>query len=417
MGVLSDGTIFTTASGARIARSVDNGHSWEVMDSGDALLRPKTSLDPWLWVDPLTDRVYNAPLYVVCTWAAWSDDAGATWDANPLTGCGVPAHDHQKLTTGAPAEGVTTDGYANVVYYSYNSFRQEGTVITTSLDGGRTWGLGTVVHTPSDCHAGVAGPVAVGPTGVAYSVKPRCEGVAVAVSTDSGATWGEPVLIEDSTMDQALASMTDAAVDAAGNAYLTWVGEDGRAYYAFSADDGQTWSGARAVSPPAVQASVFPVVVAGDAGRVAFGYLGTAADASKWASRSAQDADDKAAWHLYLTFLENGTAETPAFVTVQATPDEDPVQIGCIWQSGGSNPCRNLADFIDMVERDGRVYVVYSDGCDACKSASESRGSNVVVAILETGPSLRAGVMLQALLAEAEDAVEKDAAPLAAALG
>ena len=417
MGVLSDGTLFTTANGARIARSVDNGHTWETMESGDPLLRPKLSLDPWLWVDPLTDRVYNAPLYVVCTWAAWSDDAGATWDANPLAGCGLPAHDHQKLTTGVPAEGVQTDGYPNVVYYSYNAFSGEGTIVTTSLDGGESWGLGANVHPPSGCHNGIAGPVAVGPTGVAYSVKPRCEGAAVAVSADSGETWSEPFLIENSTMDQALASMTDAAVDADGNAYLTWVGEDGRVHYAFSADDGQTWSAARAVSPPAVQASVFPVIVAGDAGRVAFGYLGTADDASKWPSRSAQDASEKAAWHLYLTFLENGTADSPTLLTVQATPDDDPVQIGCVWQSGGANDCRNLADFIDMAERDGRVYVVFADGCDKCKSADASRRSDVVVAILETGPSLRAGVTLQALLAEAMDAKEEGPAPLGPALG
>lgn len=418
LGVLSDGTLFTTASGARIARSTDHGRSWEIMETGDALMRPKTNLDPWLWVDPLTDRVYNAPLYVACTWLAWSDDAGGSWEANPLAGCGVPAHDHQKVTTGVPAEGVTTDGYPNVVYYSYNSFRREGTIVTTSLDGGKTWGLGTtVVHPPSDCHGGVAGPVAVGPTGVAYSPKPMCEGISLAVSHDSGQTWSEPTVLTDAGMDQALASMTDAAVDAAGNAYATWVGKDGRVYYAVTTDEGETWSKPRAVSPPAVQASAFPVVSAGDAGRVAFGYLGTTDDASKWPSRSAQDAGDKAAWHLYLTFLENGTAEAPTFVTLQATPDDDPVQVGCIWQSGGANDCRNLADFMDMVERDGRLYLVFADGCDKCKSASDSRGDDVTVVILETGPSLRAGVALQPLPMEAEDAEEEGAGPLVALLG
>ena len=409
LGVTSDGTIFTTSGGARIARSADHGRTWDILETGDPLMRPKLNLDPWLWVDPLTDRVYNAPLYVVCTWLAWSDDGGEAWDVNPVAGCGLPAHDHQKVTTGPPAEGVETDGYPNVVYYSYNAFSQQGTIITTSFDGGRTFGLGQVVHPPSDCHGGVAGPVAVGPTGVAYSPKPTCEGISLAVSKDSAKTWGEPTVLTDAGMDQALASMTDAAVDAAGNAYATWVGKDGRVYYAATTDEGETWSKPRAVSPPAVQASVFPVVAAGDDGRVAFGYLGTTADASKWDSRSAQDASDKAAWHLYLTFTENATADAPAFVTVQATPEDDPVQYGCIWQSGGSNPCRNMADFFDMVQHEGRVYLVFSDGCLKCKGASDSRDAEVTVAIVETGPSLRQGVALQALPAEAEDAEEEGA--------
>ena len=406
LGVLSDGTIFTTSGGARITRSADHGRSWDVLESGTPVTRPKVSLDPWLWVDPLTDRVYNAPLYVVCTWATWSDDAGASWDANPLAGCGVPAHDHQKLTTGPAPEGVETDGYPNVVYYSYNSFRREGTVITASYDGGRTWGLGTVAHPPSGCHRGLAGPVAVGPTGVAYSPKPTCEGISIAVSRDGGQSWSEPTVLTGAGMDEALASMTDAAVDAAGNAYVTWVGGDGRVYYAASVDEGETWSEPRAVSPPAIQASVFPVVTAGDAGRVAFGYLGTSANASKWESRSAQDADGKAAWHLHLTFTEDATAESPSFVTVQATPEDDPVQVGCIWQSGGSDPCRNLADFFDMVEQGGRIYLVFADGCDKCTSAGQSRGAEVKVAIVERGPSLRDGVTLAPLPAEAAEEAE-----------
>jgi len=37
---------------------------------------------------------------------------------------------------------------------------------------------------------------------------------------------------------------------------------------------------------------------------------------------------------------------------------------GCIWNGGGSNPCRNLLDFNDItVDKVGRVLVGYADGC------------------------------------------------------
>jgi hypothetical protein len=80
------------------------------------------------------------------------------------------------------------------------------------------------------------------------------------------------------------------------------------------------------------------------------------------------------------------------------TAEDDPAQIGCIWQSGGSNPCRNLGDFIDLTQLDGRPYLVFPDGCDHCSTDAESRGSAVTVAILETGPSLT-GAVLKPLVA------------------
>jgi hypothetical protein len=40
------------------------------------------------------------------------------------------------------------------------------------------------------------------------------------------------------------------------------------------------------------------------------------------------------------------------------------VQRGCIWNSGGSNPCRNLLDFNDItLDKTGHVLVGFADGC------------------------------------------------------
>jgi hypothetical protein len=51
------------------------------------------------------------------------------------------------------------------------------------------------------------------------------------------------------------------------------------------------------------------------------------------------------------------------WTTVDATP-KDPVQRGCIWNAGGSNPCRNLLDFNDItIDKTGHVLVGFADGC------------------------------------------------------
>lgn len=395
LGVTSDGTIFMTAADQQLVRSMDHGETWELIETGDLLQRPKTNLDPWMWVDPWTDRVFNAPLYVACTWLTWSDDLGDSWDFNPVAGCvqGIPAHDHQKLTSGPAPEGVTIDGYDGLVYYSYNSFRREGTWIQVSRDGGQTFDLGQVVH-PASCHSGIAGPVAVGNDGVAYSPKPTCDGIEMAVTKDGGRTW-DLASVEDVGSADALAHMTDAAVDIGLNAYGTWTGEDGLPYITRTTDQGATWSKPIRVSPPDITSSVHNTIIAGEAGHVAVAYIGTRADTSKWESKDAQAADDTAVWHMFLSMTENALDETPVWTTVQVTPDDDPVQIGAIWLSGGSGEDgnRNLLDFFEMVQRDGRIYIGYADGCDKCTSVDDSKAADGVVALLEAGPSLLGGLL------------------------
>ena len=395
LGVASDGTIFMTAHDQQLVRSTDHGMTWELIETGNELMRPKTNLDPWMWLDPWTDRVFNAPLYVVCTWLTWSDDAGESWEFNPVAGCvqGIPAHDHQKLTSGPAPEGVATNAYDGIVYYSYNSFRGDGTWIQQSYDGGRTFNVGQVVH-PASCHSGIAGPVAVGNDGVAYSPKPTCDGIEMAVTKDGGATWSL-ASVEDVGSADALAHMTDAAVDLGLNAYGTWTGEDGLPYITRTTDQGETWSKAIRVSPPDITVTAHNTIIAGEAGHVAVAYLGTRADASKWDEKHAQAADDEAVWHMFLSVTQDALAESPVWTTVQVTPEDDPVQIGAIWLSGGAgeNGNRNLLDFFEMVQRDGRIYIGYADGCDKCASVDKSKRADGMVALVDAGPSLLGGLL------------------------
>lgn len=416
LGITSGGVIFTVAGAgmqtpalpspgqtplpvpgpnnrvASVARSADHGRTWEQL--WDPAMMGKIDLDPWVWVDPATDRVFHAPLYVACSHIAWSDDLGDSWMSSPLGGCGTPAHDHQKLTTGPAPEGVATQGYPSVAYYSYNSFRGEGTVITTSWDGGITWLRENTVHPQDDCAAGIAGPVDVAPDGTAYSPKPTCDGVSVAVSKDGGQTWGAPVAVAGIAAPPHGVYNPHVALDTEGNAYLVSLGADGLPWMSTSRDQGATWSAPVRVTPPGLRSAAFVAIIAGAPGRVALAAIATDSDPATWPSEDPSEARDDAVWHAYLTFTDDALAAQPTFVTQRITPLDDPVQVGCIWLRGGGEPCRNLRDFIDLQQHEGRPYLVYADGCDRCTTADESRRlGETTVAIVEGGPSLLGGTL------------------------
>ncbi len=391
IGVTSDGTMFMPAGASvaggsgRVIRSRDNGATWE--DVTDPLLGPKADLDPWVFVDTATDRVYHAPLYVACTWMSWSDNGGDSWFSNPVTGCGTPGHDHQKITAGPPAPGTTTRGYPSVIYYAYNSFRGEGTVFSRSLDGGLTFTDERVIHAQDECHGGLNGPIHAALDTTVYVPKQVCGGVDVLVSRDSGLTWTTVPIPDATAPSRFFSPMIES--DADGNAFLTWNGEDAQMYLATSTDKGASWSTPVRVSPPGVTATHMSVIAANGTGRVAIAYLATDADTSKWTTRTPHDASPDTRWHLMVSFIADALANDPVIVTHRVTPEDDPVQIGRIWQGGGTEPKRNLRDFIGMTERDGRVYVAYADGCPkGCTTSAESVGNEVTAAILNTGASL-----------------------------
>ncbi|MEA3199991.1 MAG: hypothetical protein QOE90_1419 [Thermoplasmata archaeon] len=405
LGVLRDGTILVggalapegaaprpeSAGGEAVYRSRDGSHTWEDVLTKQAGTQPPADADPWLWVDERAGRVFDVPDEVVCGWLAWSDDAGASWSSNALAGCGLPGHDHQHLTTGPPAPGVTTSGYPDVVYYAYNSLRPgastptlnlsnpifgsapfEGTAVSVSLDGGRSFGLPVLAHAEDPCQSGNDGPVAVAADGTAYVAMPTCEGIDVAVSRDSGATWTTTASLDQHGSQLGLAMDPSLAVDPAGRVWLLYEGRDDLVYLASSADGGRSWSEPVVASAPGVRAAAFGLVAATGPGQVVIAYLGTPSDPAKWPSADPSDAPSDAVWTLHVASRGHDA---------QVTPDADPVQRGCIWTRGGSNPCRNLGDFMGLAVHDGRALVAYVDGCDACASADQSRRQDVMVAV------------------------------------
>ena len=81
IGVTSSGCIFFIAF-EKVMRSCDHGQSWEDVTGWMCAFQTN---DPWGWVDPVTDRIFNVQMQGLETsWICYSDDDGLTWVGNCL---------------------------------------------------------------------------------------------------------------------------------------------------------------------------------------------------------------------------------------------------------------------------------------------------------------------------------------------
>ena len=199
----------------------------------------------------------------------------------------------------------------------------------------------------------------------------------------------------------------EVGTDTDSNAYHIWIGGDEGVYMSRSTDSGDSWEqDSLRISPAQVISTTFPHIDAGDAGRIAITYLGSE-NASELGRPDIDDnpwngnphyAPANVSYYLYITYSLNALDPDPVFHTVRVSPD--PVQVGSICLNsgdcrdiGGSN--RNLLDFNDLhIDRDGRVYVAFADGCTGDCAAKndpqpeDSRSRLGSVYYLGSGPSL-----------------------------
>lgn len=390
IGITSDGSIFVS-SGSTVMRSQDGGRTWTAVQQ-HALMNS----DPMLWVDVLTDRVYHAPMFpiLLCSTLYWSDDFGDTWVDNPSAECGRGAYDHQKVATALPGPEPNPSAgvlWPTVVYACYN-----GVAVTNcgvSYDGGLTWPIdrSTEVNlVPSEspgtltgCSSGQNGHPTGAPDGTIVFARngPGCPRPFLTMSRDSGLTW-TVVPGPDTAHPQALDP--EVAFTPDGTLYMLYQDEHFFELLARSHDLGQTWEGPWNVTPPGVLSTSFQALGTGSDGRVAMAFLGTRDDGG-----SPSDVNDTARWHLFFVASPDAASADPTFTAYQATPDEDPVQVGCVFQGGGSTPCRNLLDFIDgSVHPDGTFYVAYAEGCTSAEclapdaTGDDSRDRQTAVGVL-----------------------------------
>jgi hypothetical protein len=331
----------------------------------------RVSLDPILFTDDGhfggPNRTFSSQLIAACSLMSFTDDDANTW--LPSQGCGLPAGvDHQTVGGGPYASPAPLHTYPHAIYYCSQSI--VAAICARSDDGGLTFGPGIPIYAfatvngvdrpvaPGTC-GGLHGHVRVAPDGTVYVPNEHCFDAnsvsrpGFAVSTDNGLSWVVHTVPDGKGISPG--SDPSVAAGASNTIYFGYVNVDGHAKIAVTRDRGLHWSKSIDVGTPfGVQNAEFAEVIAGDDNRAAFAFLGTQTPGD------TQAADFPGVWHLYAAFSYNGGR---TFTTVDATPS-DPVQRGCIWNKGGSNPCRNLLDFNDItVDKVGRVLIGYADGC------------------------------------------------------
>lgn len=435
------GSIFVTTFD-QVRRSTDGGGSWEIVHDFDNPFTPMQrdempTSDPMLWVDPDTGRVFVIQMSpgTTCFYLAFSDDDGESWsDDQPVSvrpghaSCNSPYVDHPKITTGPPGPAtndvqealLTAGGYPNVVYTCVNKVANVfgfvmvlGSWCMVSFDGGVNWAYETRAIEPEEppipntqtC-ATVNGHPAVHPDGTVVLPAGHLGGVAsscvkpviVSVSEDNGLSW-RPSRCPMEQCGRLTSIDPDITFTPDGTGYIVYRSDDNRTYLARSTDKFATWEGPWAITPEDHTLNVFQAVTSGDDGRLAIAFLGTRQE-QEWMGESIDSSAAAAGthWHAFMATTHDADAETPSFVVEQVTPDEDPVQVGCVWIRGGG-PCRNLLDFIDAVrDADGRAYVAITDGCvprngctmDPDSSNGQSGDRHIAVIVQDSGASLLA---------------------------
>ncbi|MEK6985143.1 MAG: hypothetical protein AABX89_02010 [Candidatus Thermoplasmatota archaeon] len=362
LGVTPDGVLFTTLF-ANVYRSRDLGATWENL--GDpAPLYPNN--DPDLAVD-IDGTVWESRLYgLVCNEASVSRDQGDSWTTYPIA-CVGPVHDRQYVIP-------TTGGEAYLYSHQLPTFQQ---LALKTTDYGATWiptgpAEGTTPH-----HLLVNGGSGWGGggfwnqnTGSVWFTFTYAAGLVsgttqagYSVTHDGGATWE---LAGAAALDGAqlgLGLVTGAADDA-GNVYLTWGEAEGDAvsiWMAASRDDGATWQPKVRVDASA-GSKVFPVLVAGEAGRVAIAYYE--------GSEAAFPDTMMGTWNVTLAYTDDALAATPTWSYGQL--NSAPIKEGPICISGTTcTGDREFADYFDAVRMpDGRVAVTYNllDSADSLRN-------------------------------------------------
>jgi hypothetical protein len=340
-------------------------------DVYDTLTPVPNSNDPYVHVDQWTGRIMKFDMHALLGMTVeWSDNDGNSWTPPTVATQIYSVQDHQTIaSTNAP-----TPLHDTTWMFCING-NAPHPLCSSSFDGGNTWGPETS-GAPITCGSGGLTAHLVGSVdGNFYRGNTGCsgEGYSVFRTTNAGISWTEHPLPtqESGTADTWNAEEAQVEVDSAGNIHAMWMGLDNMPYWSYSMDQGDSWSNATMIAPPInLTGTGFPVVVAGDSGTVAFGYVGDSGDDT---------------WNAYLTYATDAFNETPLLTTVQINNNDDPIDLT---PDCGYNRCGGLGDFLDIrVDNYGRVWF----------SLSHNIADIGIFATFSDGPSLR-GETIQMLV-------------------
>jgi len=350
IGITSDDNLYMTSWGNGPAGStaivqcsglieMSNLSDYSCVNTYDPIAPVPNSNDPYVYVDKWTDRIMKFDMHALLGMTVeWSDNEGASWSP-PTPATSYSVQDHQTIGSAPYPAALHPTTWVFCINGNW-----EAPLCSTSFDGGNTWSP-EVPGAPLGCNSGgLSAHIEGGPNGNFYRGNVGCSGSGYSIykSTDGGFTWTEhPLPTEDSgTADTWNFEEAQVAIDDDDNVHAMWMGADNMPYYAYSQDEGASWSEAMMIAPPTdIVGTGFPVVTAGSAGRVAFGYVGDTGNDT---------------WNAYLTVVSDAFGDAPLFTTVQINQPGDPIDTepGC-----GYNRCGGLGDFLDMsVDAYGRPW-------------------------------------------------------------
>ncbi|MBT92414.1 MAG: hypothetical protein CMA61_01240 [Euryarchaeota archaeon] len=388
LGVTSSGAIFFTnynglGDGTHIIRSQDQGQTWEDVgpfgaiddDSGQT----PNSNDPYLYVDKFTDRLIKFDMHVLAAmFVEYSDNDGESWSV-PFTVEGYyQPQDHQSIASMPAPPGVTAFHEVIYVYCINTGSSANGAQCSRSLDGGHTWDvqqIGYPIESYPQC-SGLHGHVAGGSDGSVYRGNPSCEGPAVYRSLDGGYSWTEHTITTEVGMQQGWHSHEVAvAVDEEGAVHATWISTDEMPWYAYSRDQGATWSEPMMVAAPGVSETGFPTIFAGDSGRVVIGYIGEMNDCNEENNTTSGTA---CGWGGYMAVMTDAFAEHPLITSVAVNLASDPLDIT---SDCGNVRCGGFGDFIDVeIDDEGRPWIALAHNAGGFEEA--------IIGTFISGPAL-----------------------------
>ncbi len=367
-----DGTLWATAM-QRTVRSTDAGRTWkDVTPAGHV-----ATLDPFLFVDKSTGRVFKSDLAGTCQLLSWTDDNGSTWSSSPAA-CNLS--DHQSMASGAPVTSPTA-GYPRVLYDCSQTLGYNGYSLASgcdkSLDGGRSWvPTGTYAFNdpgtpegdagvPYHCLGDVGAIQATG-DGTLYVPRGWCDNPWLAVSRDEGLTWTR-TRVATNGMNTSVSGgfgfvapgygqsdyQATVVADDKGTVVFFWVARDRLPYLAVSRDHGAHFGKPILVAPKGMKEAWGPAIDLDARGRVGLAWMGTTQSPGQPWTGSYAGVE----WTGYLAVVTGVTTAHPS-ITAKALPGE-PLATGTC----GPGRCNDrVLDFIDVAfGKDGSLYGAFVD--------------------------------------------------------
>ena len=333
--------------------------------------------------------------------------------------------------------GKTTD--QALVYFTYHDWGPNQIWVTTSTDGGATFGVpsdvildpqaqaaslcdtipGGIKVVQSGPHAGrvyvawLGGSVATNAaTGCNATQMNTFNTVWVAWSDDQGATWTDHLVFDGGIGHDASGLFADLTLDNAGNPYVAFADNltgEWDMYVMASFDSGTAWNGKTDGTgvPYKVNADTgthfFPAIAVGDPGKVDVAYIaaGKQIDTLPY-GKPMPGGGSGAVWYLYMAQSLNLQSGSPSWSVERVT--QQPMHLGDVCTLGifciddttgiglvGTN--RDLLDFIDLtIGKDGFAHASYTDDdlTPGIWSANQTSGSSVTsptVTLAASNPS------------------------------